>query len=137
MAGKLYPVRCFFLLLFSFSWAGVWLQGQAAQPTLAPAQAQALVERALATESPRRPGPEPREPSLALPAAQDQPAADLDQGDCLKPAMAMWARLLSIDDQPLSPAGEQQEQARLQALVDNPGLHSTANRARTAIRHGP
>jgi hypothetical protein len=32
------------------------------------------------------------------------------------------ARLLSINDQPLSPADEQQEQARLEALEDNPGL---------------
>jgi len=32
------------------------------------------------------------------------------------------ARLISINDQPLSPADEQKEQARLQALLDNPGL---------------
>ena len=32
------------------------------------------------------------------------------------------ARMLSINDQPLSPADEQREDARLQALIDNPGL---------------
>jgi len=32
------------------------------------------------------------------------------------------ARLLSINDQPLSPESEQQKQARLQALIDNPSL---------------
>jgi hypothetical protein len=32
------------------------------------------------------------------------------------------ARMLSINDQPLSPADEQREEARLQSLLDNPGL---------------
>jgi hypothetical protein len=121
MAGKLYTVRCLFLLFFSFSLAGVSLQGQAAQPSLTPAQAQALVQRALATESQSAQdlshASRPlryrlRKTSIRLTSTKE--IVETRDGDV--------ARLLSINDQPLSPADEQKEQARLQALVDNPGL---------------
>src|SRR5580658_5837266 len=121
MPGKLYPVRCLFLLFFSFSLAGVSLQGQAAQPSLTPAQAQALVQRALATESQSAQdlshASRPlryrlRKTSIRLTSTKE--IVETRDGDV--------ARLLSINDQPLSPADEQKEQARLQALVDNPGL---------------
>jgi hypothetical protein len=121
MAGKLHPVRCFFLFFFAFSWVSLSLHGQSAQAALTPAQAQALVERVLATESraaqdlshaghPMRYRLRKTNPRLT----STKEIVETRDGDV--------ARLLSIDDQPLSPADEQQEQARLQALVDNPGL---------------
>src|ERR1700722_9634575 len=55
MAAKLYIVLrllpLFLLAAWLAAWAGLSLQGQAAQATIAPEQAQALVQRALATES--------------------------------------------------------------------------------------
>ena len=121
MAGKLYTVRCFFLLFFSISCAGVWLQGQAAQLTLAPAQAQALVERALATESRAAQDLSHASHPLRYRLRKTSPRLTSTK-EIVETRDGDVARLLSIDDQPLSPAGEQQEQARLQALVDNPGL---------------
>jgi hypothetical protein len=121
MAGKLYTVRCLFLLLFSFSWAGVWLQGQAAQPALTPAQAQALVERSLATESRAAQDLSHASHPLRYRLRKTSPRLTSTK-EIVETRDGDVARLLSIDDQPLSPTGEQQEQARLQALVDNPGL---------------
>jgi hypothetical protein len=121
MAGKLYTVRCFLLLFFAFSWTGVSMQGQAAQPALTPAQAQAIVQKALATESQAAQdmshASRPlryrlRKTSLNLTSVKE--IIETHEGDV--------ARLLSINDQPLSLADDQKEQARLQALVDNPGL---------------
>jgi len=97
------------------------LQGQTPQPTLTPAQALALVQRALATESL---------------AAQDLSHAGHPMRYQLRKASPLLtstkeivetrdgdvARLLSINDQPLSPESDQHEQARLQALFDNPSL---------------
>jgi hypothetical protein len=121
MPGKLYPVRCLFLLFFSFSWAGVSLHGQVAQPTLTPAQAQALVERALATES--RAAQDLSHASHPLRYRLRKTSSRLTSTkEIVETRDGDVARLLSINDQPLSPADEQQEQARLQALVDNPGL---------------
>jgi hypothetical protein len=119
MAGKLYAVRS---LLAGLIWfAGLLLHGQTAQPSLTPAQAQALVERALATEShaaqdlshtshPMRYLLRKTSPRLT----STKQIVETREGDV--------ARLLSINDQPLSPADEQHEQARLQALMDNPAL---------------
>ena len=42
------------------------------------------------------------------------------------------ARLVAINDQPLSPADEQQEQARLDALLSDPAASGIASRARRA-----
>jgi len=88
---------------------------------LSPAQAQALVQRALATESeaaqdlshvghPMRYRIHKTSPRLT----STKEIVETRDGDV--------ARLISINDQPLSPADEQKEQARLQALLDNPGL---------------
>ena len=112
--------RLLSLLCFAFS-ASLSLQGQTAQPTLTPTQAEALVQRALATESraaqdlshvghPMRYKLHKTSPRLT----STKEIVETRDGDV--------ARLLSINDQPLSPADEQQEQARLQALLDNPGL---------------
>jgi len=108
------------LLCFAFS-AGLSLQSLAAQPALTPAQAQGLIDRALATESraaqdlshlghPMRYRLRKTSPRLT----STKEIVETRDGDV--------ARLLSINDQPLSQADEQKEQARLQSLLDNPGL---------------
>jgi hypothetical protein len=121
MPGKLYPVRCLFLLFFSFSWAGVSLQGQVAQPTLTPAQAQALVERALATESRAAQDLSHASHPLRYRLRKTSPRLTSSK-EIIETRDGDVARLLSINDQPLSPADEEREQGRLQALVDNPSL---------------
>jgi hypothetical protein len=97
------------------------LQGQTAQPTLTPTQAEALVQRALATESraaqdlshvghPMRYKLHKTSPNLT----STKEIVETRDGDV--------ARLLSINDQLLSQVDEQKEQARLQSLLDNPSL---------------
>jgi hypothetical protein len=102
-------------------WYGLSIQGHAAQQSFTPAEAQALVRRALATESratqdlshashPMRYRLRKTSPRLT----STKEIVETRDGDV--------ARLLSINDQPLSAADEQREQARLEALLDNPGL---------------
>ena len=90
-------------------------------PALSPAQAQALIQRALATESraaqdlshvghPMRYRLHKTSPRLT----STKEIVETKDGDV--------ARLISINDQPLSEADEQKEQARLQALLDDPSL---------------
>ena len=121
MTGKLDPVRIPFPLFLLFLPVGLLLPGQTAPPALSPAQAQALVQRALATESraaqdlshashPMRYRLHKTSPRLT----STKEIVETRDGDV--------ARLLSINDQPLSPADEQQEQARLDALLNNPAL---------------
>lgn len=94
---------------------------QASAPPFSPAQAQALVQRALATESraaqdlshgghPMRYKLHKTSPNLT----STKEIVETSDGDV--------ARLLSINELPLSLADEQKEQARLQSLLDNPGL---------------
>jgi hypothetical protein len=94
---------------------------QAPAPALSPAQAQALIQRALATESraaqdlshvghPMRYKLHKVSPRLT----STKEIVETRDGDV--------ARLISIYDQPLSQADEQKEQARLQALLDDPSL---------------
>jgi hypothetical protein len=94
---------------------------QSTAPTLTPAKAQELVQRALATESsaaqdlshvghPMRYRLHKTSPNLT----STKEIVETRDGDV--------ARLISINNQPLSQADEQKEQARLQALLDNPGL---------------
>ena len=103
------------LLLFCCSLA------RAAQPaasSLAPQQAQALVERALASElriaqdasHPMRYRLHKVSPRLTT----TKEILETKDGDV--------ARLLSYFDKPLSPEDEQKEQARLDALLADPGL---------------
>jgi hypothetical protein len=121
MAGKLYPVRSLLPLVVFFSWSGLPLQAQPAQPALTPSQAQALVLRALAKESraaqdlthmshPMRYRLHKTSPRLT----STKEIVETHEGDV--------ARLLEIDDRPLSPADEDKEQARLDALMANPSL---------------
>lgn len=94
---------------------------QAATPAFSPAQAQALIQRALATESqaaqdlshvghPMRYKLHKTSPNLT----STKEIVETKDGDV--------ARLLSINDRPLSQEDEQKEQARLQSLLDNPTL---------------
>jgi hypothetical protein len=101
------------LLLFSLAAAGQPVAGAA----LAPAQAQALVDRALATElraaqdanHPMRYRLRKSSPRLT----STKEIVETRDGDV--------ARLVAINDQQLSPADEQREQARLDALLGDPG----------------
>ena len=90
-------------------------------PALSPSQAQALVEQALATES--RAAQEFTRPShpMRYRLRKSSPLLTSTK-EILETADGDVARLLQISDQPLSPASEQTEQARLQALLDNPSL---------------
>ncbi len=108
-----------FLPLFFLLAAGVSSPGQgvAGAPPLSPEQAQALVDRVLATEihAAENPGPlmryRLRKSSPRLTTVKD--IVETRDGDV--------ARLISINDKPLTPAEEQQEQARLDGLLANPG----------------
>ncbi|MGD0628550.1 MAG: hypothetical protein ABR987_04315 [Terracidiphilus sp.] len=138
MPFKLNPVRSQLPLICLIACAGLSSQAQTAPPGLTPAQAQALVERALATESraaqdlshmahPMRYRLRKTSPRLT----SIKEIVETRDGDV--------ARLLSINDQPLSPADEQREQARLQALIDNPSLqehrkHSEDSDAARALK---
>jgi hypothetical protein len=107
-----------YLTLFLLSCSAA-LSGQT-YPVLTPTQAQALVGRALATES--RAAQEfghshpmryrLRKSSLHMTSTKE--IIETRDGDV--------ANLLAISDQPLSPADEQREQARLDALLADPRL---------------
>jgi hypothetical protein len=108
-------------MLFCAGLASPLLPGQAPAPAVSPEQALALVQRALATESqaaqdlshvghPMR--YQLRKTSLRLTSTKE----------IIETRDGFVARLLSIDDHPLSPADEQQEVARLDALEANPSL---------------
>jgi hypothetical protein len=113
MPVKLVIVRNFLPLFLLFSCFGAALGQPAA---LTPTQAQALVARALATEShaaqdlnhPMR--YRLRKSSSRMTSTKE--IAETRDGDV--------ARLVAISDRPLSPADEQQEQARLDALLSDP-----------------
>jgi hypothetical protein len=98
--------------------------GQTAPPTsstLTPAQAQELVEHALATES--RAAQEFSHPSHPMRYRLRKSSPNLTSTkEILETGDGDVARLVSIFDKPLSQADEQTEQARLDALLNNPGL---------------
>jgi hypothetical protein len=90
-------------------------------PALTPSQAQALVERALATES--LAAKEYTHPSHPMRYRLRKSSPRLTSTkEIVETAEGDVARLLQIDDQPLSQAEEQTEQARLKALLDNPSI---------------
>jgi len=102
-------------LFLLFSWAGAAL-GQPGAASLTPTQAQALVARALDAEvrsardmsHPMRYRLRKSSPRLTT----TKELAETRDGDV--------ARLIASNDQPLSQADEQQEQARLDALLSDP-----------------
>ena len=109
-------MRRFLPLLLFFPLAGLAL-GQPASAALTPTQAQALEQRALATElrtvrdtsHPMRYRLRKSSPRLT----STKEIVETRDGDV--------ARLLALNDQPLSPADEQREEARLDALASDPG----------------
>jgi len=118
MPVKLEIVRTIlrFFLLYSFAGAAL---GQPVAASLTPTEAQALVARALATEShaaqeltalshPMRYRLHKSSPRMT----STKEIAETRDGDV--------ARLVAINDQPLSQLDEQQEQARLDALLSDP-----------------
>jgi len=124
IAARIHGVGRHFLFFLLIVLAGISPLAEAAQSGgagLSPEQAQALVERALATEAqaaqdlshaghPMRYRLHKTSPRLT----STKEIVETGDGDV--------ARLLSINDQPLSPSDEQTEQARLDALLANPSL---------------
>jgi hypothetical protein len=124
MAAKLYPVRCQLPLGFLLLWAGLTsslLHGQTSQPALTPAEAQALVQRALATESAAAQDLSRVSHPMRYQLRKTSPRLTSTK-EIVETRDGYVARLLSVNDQPLSPASEEQEQARLDALLNDPGL---------------
>ena len=118
MAARLYPVRSLFprLLLLGAS-AAIAQNAPSTPQALPPAQALALQQRALASElrnardigHPMRYRLRKSSPRLA----SSKEIVETRDGDV--------ARLVSLFDKPLSPDDEQKEQARLGALLSDPG----------------
>jgi len=119
MPAKLIYVRRSSPLLMLLWAAAIPAQGQPASPALpAPQQAQALVERALATEL--RTAQDAEHPmryrlhKVTPRLTSSKEIVETKDGDV--------ARLLAYFDKPLSPDDEQKEQARLDALAADPSL---------------
>jgi hypothetical protein len=121
MTDKLETVRSLLLLLTVFWWTAIdpaGFDGQSANGPPSAVEAQALVQRALAEE---------------LHAAQmhDHPMRFLlrktsprltTTKDILETKDGLVARLVAINDKPLSADDEVKEEARLNALLGDPGL---------------
>jgi hypothetical protein len=90
--------------------------GQTAQAALTPVQAQALVDRALASEL--RAAQDASHP-MRYRLRKTSPRLTSTK-DILETRDGDVARLVSIFDKPLNQADEQQEQARLDALLNDP-----------------
>src|ERR1039457_2576125 len=119
--GRLMPVKLgivhrFWLFFLLLPWTGAALAQPIASAALTPAQAQALVGRALATEMrTARDANHPmryrlRKSSPRMTSTKE--IVETRDGDV--------ARLVRLNDQPLSQAPEQQEEARLDALLSDP-----------------
>jgi hypothetical protein len=115
-------VRRLFLLLLLLPWAvltpalSAGQTAQTAQAGLTPAQAQALVDRALASEL--RAAQEASHP-MRYRLRKTSPRLTSTK-DILETRDGDVARLVSLWDKPLSQADEQAEQARLDALLNDP-----------------
>ncbi|MGA3135045.1 MAG: hypothetical protein ABSC88_03530 [Terracidiphilus sp.] len=119
MPVKLIYVRSLLPLLLLLP-STVATQGQPATPlppALAPPQAQALVERALACEL--RTAQDPTHP-MRYRLRKSSPRLTTTK-EIVETRDGDVARLVSIYDQPLTQADEQMEQARLDALLGDPG----------------
>ena len=114
MPVKLETVRSHLTLLFLLPWAAASL-GQAASGT-APAQARELLDRALATEL--RSAQDTSHP-MRYRLRKSSPRLTSTK-DIVETRDGAVARLVSINDKPLSQADEQKEQDRLDALLADP-----------------
>jgi hypothetical protein len=106
-------VRSLTSLLLLLAWAGA-APGQA---TLAPAQAQALVSRALASEL--RTSQDTSHP-MRYRLRRSSPRITSTK-EIIESRDGDVARLVEINDQPLNQTDEQREQARLDMLLNDPG----------------
>jgi hypothetical protein len=115
-------VRSLLQLVCLLPWAVLSLALPAAgkPDPLSSSQAQALVGRALATEL--RTAQDPNHPMRYL-LRKSSPRLTSTK-EIVETRDGGVARLLSINDRPLSPEDEQKEQARLDALAANPSLQS-------------
>lgn len=109
--SRLLPLLCPLL-------CAVLSPAQPAAPALSPAQAQALVARVLATEL--RAAQYTSRPMRYL-LRKTTPRLTSTK-DIVETRDGAVARLVAINDTPLSPSDEQREQARLDALAANPSL---------------
>jgi len=117
MPAKLVLVRRLLPFFLSLPLLLQWPVPAPAQSLTAP-QAQALVERALADEL--RTAQDTRHP-MRYRLRKSSPRVTTTK-EIVETSDGFVARLVAINDQPLSQADEQQEQARLSALLANPSL---------------
>jgi len=119
-AAKLTVVRSLLPLFFLLSWAAL-SQGRPAQAipdAMTPDQAQGLVARALAAEL--RTAQDTTHP-MRYRLRKSSPRLTSTK-EIVETQDGFVARLVAINDQPLSAADEQKEQARLDALLSDPSL---------------
>ncbi|MGO9340407.1 MAG: hypothetical protein ACLPY1_23275 [Terracidiphilus sp.] len=121
MPAKLNSVRSLLPFFWLIACAGLTSQAQTAPPDLTPAQAQALVVRALATESRAAQDMSRMAHPMRYRLHKTSPRLTSTK-EIVETRDGYVARLLSINNQPLNQADEEREQARLQALMDNPSL---------------
>jgi hypothetical protein len=115
MHAKHSAVRSIFSLFFMLPWAAL-AQGQP-PPALTPTQAQALVDRALASEL--RFAQDKSHP-MRFRLRKSSPNLTSTK-EIVETKDGAVARLVALFDKPLSPYDEQVEQARLDALLSDPG----------------
>jgi len=126
MPAKLDSMRNLIPLLTVILWASA-VSGQPVKVALTPAEAQALVSRALATES-RAAQEFSRSHPMRYRLHKSSPRITSTK-EIVETRDGDVARLVAINDQPLSFAAEQQEQARLDALLSNPGIQQHRKRS--------
>lgn len=119
MPVKLDLVRSFPILLLLLPWVAA-SHGQST-PALTPAQAQALVALALATESRAAQDLSHSSHPMRYLLHKSSPRLTSTK-EIVETRDGYVARLLAIDDHPLNSADEQREQARLNALLSDPSL---------------
>jgi hypothetical protein len=123
MALKLYPLLNCFPGVCLILLAGLRLPGQTAPVGPAEAQAEALVQRALATES--RAAQELSHASHPMRYRLRKTSPRLTTvKEIVETRDGDVARLVSINDLPLGAADEQKEEERLEALKSNPSLQA-------------
>jgi hypothetical protein len=119
MAAKLEFVRSLFAIPLLLVWTAA-SHGQTA-PAITSAQAQALVGRALATESHAAQDLSHLNHPMRYRLRKSSPRLTSTK-EIVETRDGYVARLLTINDQPLNPADEQKEEARLDALLSDPRL---------------
>ena len=118
MPAKLEVVHRFLTFFLLFPWAGAALAQPVAHAALTPTQAQALVGRALATEM--RTAQDANHP-MRYRLRKSSPRMTSTK-EIVETRDGDVARLLKLNDQPLSQTDGQQEEERLDALLSNANL---------------